>query len=113
MVGEMVRVLDKLMHYPYITAINGDICDTLFAIRKHLTESDLAHWMDRCHELEVELAELTKKLSEVKFDVQNPNRLDMGKPRVSRVFLDYQKYPLYKDEVIKLLIEYGIEVSDE
>jgi len=28
----------------------------LEAIRKHLTESDLAHWMDRCHELEAELA---------------------------------------------------------
>jgi len=27
------------------------------AIRKHLTESDIAHWMDRCHELEAKLAE--------------------------------------------------------
>ena len=48
----------------------------LEAIRKHLTESDLAHWMDRCHELEMELAELTKKLSEVKFDVKNPSVQD-------------------------------------
>ena len=106
-VEEMVKDLDRFikyadMHLPFLRAI-----------RSHLTESDIAHWMDRCHELEVELAELTKKLSEVKFDVQNPNRLDMEKPKVSRVFLDYQKYPLYKDEVIKLLIEYGIEVSDE
>ena len=32
----------------------------------------------------LDYAELTKKLSEVKLDVQNPNRLDMGKPKVTR-----------------------------
>ena len=29
----------------------------LQAIREALTESDIAHWMDRCHELEAKLAE--------------------------------------------------------
>ena len=32
-------------------------CPTCEAIRKHLTGSGIAHWMDRCHELEVKLAE--------------------------------------------------------
>jgi len=35
---------------------NADDLTKFQAIRKHLTESDLAHWMDRCHELEAELA---------------------------------------------------------
>ena len=107
--NKLIDVIQAGAKVPIIPEIDLPM---LKAIRKHLLESDIAHWMDRCHELEAELAELTKKLSEVKFDVQNPNRLDMGKPGVSRVFLDYQKYPLYKDEVIKLLVEYGIEVSD-
>ena len=50
-VEEMVKDLDRFikyadMHLPFLRAI-----------RSHLTESDIAHWMDRCHELEAELAE--------------------------------------------------------
>ena len=39
-------------------------CDAMLqAIRKILTESDLAHWMDRCHELEAKLAEKPEPVS--------------------------------------------------
>ena len=75
--NKLIDVIQAGAKVPIIPEIDLPM---LKAIRKHLLESDLAHWMDRCHELEVELAELTKKLSEVKFDVQNPNRLDTGKP---------------------------------
>jgi len=37
-------------------AVRDSIRIALEEREKHLTESDLAHWMDRCHELEVELA---------------------------------------------------------
>ena len=39
-------------------------CITMLqAIRKHLTESDIAHWMDRCYELEAKLAEKPEPVS--------------------------------------------------
>ena len=58
---EMVGELDKMLTSAFSWRYNLPI---LRAIRKHLTESDLAHWMDRCHELEVELAEVSRRTSD-------------------------------------------------
>ena len=38
-------------------AVRDSIRIALEEREKHLTESDIAHWMDRCHELEAKLAE--------------------------------------------------------
>ena len=75
-VAEMVRFLKEVPVYlrmmrraKWITGLTEeDGKRTLQAIREALTERD----------------KLTKNLSEVKLDVQNPNRLDMGKPKVTR-----------------------------
>ena len=61
-VGEMVKWSDRKLTYLKLMERPKSLLDfeeipMLQAIRKHLTESDIAHWMDRCHELEVKLAE--------------------------------------------------------
>ena len=70
--------------------------DILQAIRKHLTESDLAHWMDRCHELEAKLAEKPEPV------------------RVSITMEDAKFLALipFVEDLIPVLKSMNIEVSD-
>ena len=66
------------------------------AIRSHLTESDIAHWMDRCHELEVKLAEKPEPV------------------RVSIIMEDAKFLALipFVEDLIPVLKSMNIEVSD-
>ena len=70
------------------------------AIRKHLTESDIAHWMDRCHELEAKLAEKPVTVS----------RDDIDK-LLARIYGAVGEYR--GNKIVEIwLTELGIEVSD-
>ena len=72
----------------------------LQAIRKHLTESDIAHWMDRCYELEAKLAEKPVTVS----------RDDIDK-LLARIYGAAGEYR--GNKIVEIwLTELGIEVSD-
>jgi len=89
--------------------LNGDVATW--------DELEVPSTLQAIRKLILDYAELTKKLSEVKLDVQNPNRLDMGKPRVSREKIkDVMRdnyIPWELGDFILLLTELNIEVSDE
>ena len=71
------------------------------AIRKHLTESDIAHWMDRCHELEAKLAEKP---------VPRVSRDDIDK-LLARIYGAAGEY--IGNKIVEIwLTELGIEVGD-
>ena len=63
-VEEMVEKLDGMISGTIGIVIDVEFFEFLQAIRSHLMESDIAHWMDRCHELEAELAEVRRRTSD-------------------------------------------------
>ena len=83
--------------------------DILQAIRKHLTESDLAHWMDRCHELEAKLAEKPVAVSREWIE----NKVDeRHKQHDERGYFDPMLREIRIKDFIETLTELDIEVSD-
>jgi len=76
------------------------------AIRKHLTESDIAHWMDRCHELEAKLAE--KPVPRVsREDVEKAvQSCEQEFPIISK------GWDIFEPVIVRILTELDIEVSD-
>jgi len=90
---EMVKLLNsgEGRHAAYSIPLTVENRRILQAIREALTDSDIAHWMDRCHELEVKLAE---------------------KPQVSRERLAELCQAHTDGGMVGVLTELGIEVSD-
>ena len=75
-------------------------CVSCDAIREALTESDIAHWMDRCHELEAKLAEKPVTVS----------RDDIDK-LLARIYGAAGEY--IGNKIVEIwLTELGIEVGD-
>ena len=101
-ISRLINQAEKLIDAPMyaeviekIKQLKGE-ARILQAIRKHLTESDLAHWMDRCHELEVKLAEKPEPV------------------RVSIIMEDAKFLALipFVEDLIPVLKSMNIEVSD-
>jgi len=69
-VKEMVGQIDRMIRDPNVHWGERPKA-TLQAIKRHIQESDIAHWMDRCHELEEKLRE-------------KPNTPRVNKEKVSR-----------------------------
>ena len=100
---EMFKSIDriiKFMSYPLGHVLRTDERTMLQAIREALTESDIAHWMDRCHELEAKLAEKPVTVS----------RDDIDK-LLARIYGAAGEYR--GNKIVEIwLTELGIEVSD-
>ena len=83
--------------------INCIYCE---AIREALTDSDIAHWMDRCYELKAKLAEKP---------VPRMSREDVEKAVQSceQEFPIISKgWDIFEPVIVRILTELGIEVSD-
>ena len=81
-------------------AVRDSIRIALEEREKHLTESDIAHWMDRCHELEAKLAEKPVTVS----------RDDIDK-LLARIYGAAGEYR--GNKIVEIwLTELGIEVGD-
>jgi len=104
-VEKMVEWLDRLEIFVKTKEISygdceGDVFEYHQAIRKILTESDIAHWMDRCHELEAKLAEKPEPVS----------RDDIDK-LLARIYGSAGEY--IGNKIVEIwLTELGIKVGD-
>ena len=113
-VGEMVKWSDRKLTYLKLMERPKSLLDfeeiPMFqAIRKHLTESDIAHWMDRCHELEAKLAEKPVAVSREWIE----NKVDeRHKQHDERGYFDPMLREIRIKDFIETLTELGIEVSD-
>ena len=92
---ERLNVWMRIIDSGHLVELNEFHRPTIQSIRKHLTESDIAHWMDRCHELEAKLAEKPRVSREKIKDVMRDNYI-----------------PWELGDFILLLTELGMEVED-
>ena len=104
-VEEMVNHLIRLNRLAGWT----ERCPTCEAIRKHLMDSDIVHWMDRCHELEEMLTEKPVAVSREWIE----NKVDeRHKQHDERGYFDPMLREIRIKDFIETLTELDIEVSD-